>query len=112
MGRKAQNKLKSVVVVTTTVARAAEAKHMAARIVESRLAACVQTLPIRSLYRWKGKVESAGEILLFIKTRSDLEKRVVALIRELHTYEVPEILVMPVKGGLPAYIEWIWQETE
>ena len=112
MARKAQAKLKPVVVVTTTVAMAAEAKRMAARIVESRLAACVQTMPIRSVYRWKGRMESANEVLLSIKTRSDLAKRLVSFIRELHAYEVPEILVMPVKSGLPAYLEWICRETE
>ena len=112
MGRNARVRNKSVVVVTTTVSGSKEAKRVAARIVESRLGACVQAMPIRSLYRWKGRVESAGEVLLAIKTRSGLARRLTAFIRALHSYEVPEILVMPVKGGLPEYLEWIYGETD
>lgn len=103
---------KSFVVVTTTVAKAAEAKRLAAKIVESRLAACVQTLPIKSLYQWKGRVESANEVLLLIKTRTSHAKQLVAFIKTNHVYEVPEILVMPIKGGLPEYLDWIYQETK
>ncbi len=111
MERNAGGRGKSVVVVTTTLPKPADARRMAARIVESRLGACVQTMPIRSLYRWKGRVESAGEVLLAVKTRAGLAGRLVAFIRKEHSYEVPEILVMPVRGGLPEYLDWICRET-
>jgi periplasmic divalent cation tolerance protein len=70
------------------------------------VAACVNLLPgIESIYRWEGKVERAGEVLGIIKTTryADLE----AAIRELHPYEVPEILALPVAAGLPEYVKWL-----
>lgn len=99
------------VIVSTTVAGEAAANELARGIVESRLAACVQQANIRSTYRWKGAIESADEILLTCKTRQDLAERLMAFIRERHSYEVPEILVTPVIDGLPAYLEWVERET-
>jgi periplasmic divalent cation tolerance protein len=99
------------VVVSTTVDNAKKAKAIAGRIVVERLAACVQQVPIRSVYRWKGKIESASEYLLLAKTRAALASELVAFIRKMHPYELPEILVMPIKGGLAGYLEWIVRET-
>ena len=99
------------VVVNTTLPNEAAARGMAEKIVDARLAACVQAMPIRSLYRWKGAVESADEILLLAKTRADLAGELLAFIRRNHSYEVPEILVTPVLDGWPDYLRWIGEET-
>lgn len=101
----------AIVVVSTTVGTEAEAEALAERLVNERLAACVQHMPIRSMYRWQGQVESASEFLVLAKTRADLAETVVAGIRALHTYELPEILVTAVDGGLPAYLAWVAGET-
>ena len=100
------------IVATTTVATEAEADTLAQALIEARLAACVQTVPIRSLYRWKGAVEKETETLLTIKTRRSLRDALIAELRRRHPYEVPEILIMPVEGGLPAYLDWIMAETD
>ncbi len=99
------------VLVTTTVAGVAEARDLAGECVRARLAACVQFLPIASVYRWKGKVESADEQLLLCKTRADMADALVAFIRGRHAYEVPEIVVLPIRSGYTPYLEWIASET-
>lgn len=99
------------VVVTTTVDSKARAEKLAAAIVHSRLAACVQYTPVRSIYRWKGKVESASEQLLLAKTTASTASRLVEYIRKNHWYELPEITVQPIAGGLAGYLRWIEDET-
>jgi periplasmic divalent cation tolerance protein len=100
------------VIVTTAVGGADKARDLARRIVAARLAACVQFFPIRSLYRWKGKVESARETLLLAKTRRALAPKLVEFIRRHHAYELPEIIVTPIAGGLRAYLDWIGCEVD
>lgn len=97
------------IVVFTTCGSAAEARRIARALVERKLAACVniQQLPVQSFYRWKGKVESAKEFLLLIKTS---RKRFAALekaIRGLHSYEVPEIIALPIVAGSSKYLAWV-----
>ncbi len=88
------------------------ADALAHYLVESRLAACVNILsPCRSVYRWKEKVESAEEVPLLIKTTEERYPALEAAIRERHPYELPEIIAMPIAGGLPAYLSWIAEET-
>ena len=99
------------VVVTTTVDGESPARQLARRIVEARLAACVQLFPIHSIYRWKGKVESADEYLLLAKTRKSLSGKLVRFVRAHHSYEVPEITVTPILGGWGDYLRWIAEET-
>ena len=82
----------SHVIVTTTVETKAHAIRLAGIIIDSRLAACVQFWPIRSVYRWKGKVVSGNEHLLLCKTRSTAAKPLQSLIRTHHAYELPEII--------------------
>jgi periplasmic divalent cation tolerance protein len=103
---------RTFVAVVTTVDGRARAAKLARRIVEARLAACVQFFPIHSLYRWKGKVESAAEWMLLAKTKRELASELIAFIRRHHTYEVPEIVVTPITGGLRAYLDWIGAETK
>jgi len=99
------------VVLTTTAADRAEAGRLARLLIDQRLAACVQLLPIDSHYRWNGQIEQVSEILLLIKTRGALSEPAMAAIKAAHSYETPEILVLPVTGGLPAYLAWIDGET-
>ena len=87
------------------------AQRLASRIVGQRLASCVQCVPVQSTYRWKGAVESEAEFLLLAKTRAALAERVTAFIRDTHPYELPEVTVSPIIGGLPAYLEWVRSET-
>ena len=98
-------------IVITTVGRRNEARRLARKMVDSRLAACVQVFPIRSVYRWKGKVEQASEYRLEAKTRSALVPRLMSLIRRCHSYELPEIVAVPIRGGLAGYLRWIREET-
>jgi periplasmic divalent cation tolerance protein len=95
-------------IVLTTCADLEEAERIAHRLVEQQLAACVNILPgAQSIYRWQGKVESAAEMLMVIKTSADLVAEVELTIASLHSYEVPEFLVLPVYGGSHAYLAWL-----
>jgi periplasmic divalent cation tolerance protein len=98
--------------IVTTTASADDARRIAAALVERRLAACVQIVgPIESVYRWEGKIETATEFQCWIKTRDELYGRAEQAIRELHTYDVPEILAIPVVQGSAAYLDWLARET-
>ena len=99
------------VLVTTTIDQPAAAARLAEQVLTARLAACVQTLPIRSRYWWKGKLETARETLLLFKTRTALAAALEAFIRDHHSYEVPEITVLPITGGHPPYLRWVGAET-
>jgi periplasmic divalent cation tolerance protein len=97
--------------VVTVTSGSEEARRIASALVERRLAACVQVAgPVTSTYRWKGKIESAQEFLCIIKTRQSHYLAVEDAIRELHTYEVPEILAMPVSAGNRDYLDWLRDE--
>jgi periplasmic divalent cation tolerance protein len=94
--------------VLTTAGSEEEAKKIAHALVERRLAACVNIVRrIQSVYRWEGKVESAEEWLLFAKTAKDREEGVKSAIKELHSYKVPECLVIAIDGGSKEYLHWI-----
>jgi periplasmic divalent cation tolerance protein len=97
------------VVLLSTVATREDAERIAQALVERRLAACVNVVPgVVSVYRWKGKVEKEGELLLVIKTRGErLADLKAALLAGLHPYEVPELVVLPVAGGHAPYLDWI-----
>ena len=93
-------------VVLCTFPDLEEARQIGAVLVERQVAACVNLLPgVESIYRWEGRVERAGEVLALIKTVRYPE--VEAALRELHPYELPEILAIPVAVGLPAYLAWL-----
>ncbi|MBP9101452.1 MAG: divalent-cation tolerance protein CutA [Nitrosomonas sp.] len=85
---------------------------LAEALMEQRLAACVNVLsPCVSIYRWQGKIESAGEVPVLIKTRKQHYDRVEQLIKMMHPYELPEVIMVPITGGLPAYLQWIVDTT-
>jgi periplasmic divalent cation tolerance protein len=97
------------IIVLTTCGSAAEARRIARALVEGKLAACVNVVsePVESIYRWKGKIESAREFLLLIKTKKKEFSGLRRAILELHSYEVPEILALPVAAGSARYLKWI-----
>lgn len=84
------------------------AETLATALVEERLAACVNILPgARSVYEWQGKVEKEQELVLLIKSRSDRLNALETRLLELHPYELPELIVVPLVGGLAPYLSWI-----
>ncbi|HVZ17665.1 MAG TPA: divalent-cation tolerance protein CutA [Terriglobales bacterium] len=95
-------------VVLTTSGNREEAEKIANALVENEMAACVNIVgPITSVYRWEGKVETASEFLLIVKTWEDAYERVEQAIRELHSYELPECIALRVEKGSEAYLEWV-----
>ena len=97
------------VLVLVTCGSAKEAKKIAEALVRGRLAACVNFLasPVESIYRWKGKVETAKEYLLLIKTSRGQFAALEKEIQRLHSYEVPEIIALPIVAGTKPYLEWL-----
>lgn len=101
-----------VLLILCNAPDAACAERIAETLVERRLAACVNVLaPCRSVYRWQGKIEKASEVPLRIKTTVARYAELEAALCELHPFEVPEIIALPVSAGLPAYLDWVRQET-
>ncbi len=95
------------IVVLTTCDSEKHAEKLARHLVNQRVAACVNILPkARSIYRWNEKVEEAAEWLLIIKTRRDLFAALRTEIQKLHTYEVPELIALPIVDGSEAYLAW------
>lgn len=100
------------VVVLTTAFNEAEAKTLANQIVDERLAACVQiSSPITAVYRWKGETYNEPEWQLWIKTTEAQAEVLTHWIPQHHSGDLPEVIVLPVIGGLPAYLDWITAET-
>src|SRR5271168_5538277 len=98
--------------VLTTCGSLEEARNISHTLVERQLAACVNILPqIESVYRWQGKVETATEWLLVIKTTTHALDRLCAALTELHSYELPECIEIIVEGGNTAYLEWIGESV-
>lgn len=102
----------TALLVITSLPDAASAQTLASALVDRRLAACVSLLaPCRSVYRWQGQIEQADEVPLLIKTTRVRYAALEAAIRDLHPYELPEIIAVPVECGLPAYLDWVAAET-
>jgi periplasmic divalent cation tolerance protein len=99
-------------IITTTVAQKDDAERLAALLLAERLAACVQITAINSRYVWQGETNHEPELMLLIKTRSALFEKVMARIAEEHPYEVPELVATPFAAGLPAYFDWIAENTD
>lgn len=104
--------MEQAIMVLTNLGDMESARTLARALVERRLAACVNLLPgVQSVYRWQGVVEEAAEVTMLIKTSAARYAELEQAIRQLHPYELPEIISAPVAAGLPAYLEWIVQET-
>jgi periplasmic divalent cation tolerance protein len=94
--------------IMSTAGSKDEAARIGRALVEERLAACVNIVgPIESIYRWQGKVESAQEVLMLIKTTSEKSARAIVRLRELHAYELPEAIQLTIEGGSSEYLRWI-----
>ena len=90
-----------------------KAKSIASYLLEKRLAACVNILPsIQSLYWWEGKIEESQEALLMIKTTGEKQQALMENLKEIHPYDVPEMLFLPVDHGFPPYLEWVNSEVK
>jgi periplasmic divalent cation tolerance protein len=99
--------------VTTTTGSREEADRIARSLVEQRLAACVQIVgPITSVYRWEGRIQTSPEWQCLIKSRQTLWEPLLAAIRRLHSYQVPEILVLSIIAGNEDYLAWLAAETQ
>jgi len=96
------------IIVLITAGSEEEAHKIAELLVEEKKAACVNVVPsVDSLFRWKGKLDSARESLLLVKTRTSLLSEVISLVKGIHSYEVPEIIALPIVGGSEEYLKWL-----
>ena len=101
------------IVALMTASSADEAERISAALVEKRLAACCNIVKgVTSIYEWKGKLEKGEECLVIIKTRRELFEKLSSEIRSLHSYEVPEIIALPMIAGFEGYLDWIKSNTQ
>jgi periplasmic divalent cation tolerance protein len=106
------NSMNSLLVLITAGNRE-EARKIAELLVNEKKAACVNIVAdVDSLFRWKGKVESARESLLLVKTTAALLPEIIGLVKEIHSYEVPEIIAFPIVGGSEDYLQWLDSATQ
>jgi periplasmic divalent cation tolerance protein len=89
-----------------------EANRIGQALVGEKLAACVNIHPIRSIFRWQGEIRQEDEVAILAKTRAELVDEVMSRVKELHSYEVPCIIVLPLEKGNPDFLEWISQSTK
>lgn len=102
----------SLGVVLVTAGSEAEAESLACHLVEARLAACVSVLPVRSIYRWQGKIHTEPEWQLIIKADLSQFEAIAQTITQHHSYEVPEIIALPIVAGLPDYLSWLQAQVQ
>ena len=96
------------IVILSTCATEEEAERLARTLLDARLAACVNVVPrVRSFYRWKGQVEDAAECLLVIKSSRPMFDALRSALVEAHSYEVPEVVALPILDGAPEYLQWL-----
>ena len=100
-------------VALITAPSSEEGEAIACALVEEKLAACVNVIPsVTSIYRWRGELQKEGEVLLVVKSRRGLFDRLAARVRELHSYQVPEIIALPVILGDEDYLRWLSEATQ
>ena len=100
------------IVVFITIDSQENAQKIASKLLSERKAACVNIIPaVESQYWWQGKIENADELMLVIKTRASLMDELVALVKSIHPYSIPEIIALPIIGGNNDYLQWIEKET-
>lgn len=107
-----ENDSSEYILAYSTLSNTRDASKISSSLVSERLAACVSTVPgIQSTYQWKGEIVTDSEVLLLIKTRKSLLPKLQEKIQEIHPYETPELIAVPLVGGLPAYLQWINDST-
>jgi periplasmic divalent cation tolerance protein len=99
-------------IIVTTCADKETASLIAETLITKRFAACVKMFPVASVYFWKGEITNDNEISLFIKSKTSLFDEIMSVIKEIHPYELPEIIQIPIITGLPEYFSWIEENTE
>ncbi len=105
--------MSNYIVIYITTSSISEAKKIGRALVEKKLAACSNIIsPIRSIYRWQGKICDDKEALIILKTKKKLFKQIVAMVEELHSYDVPEIIALPIIEGSDQYLSWLKEETK
>ena len=103
---------RAALVVLTTLSSESDARQLVRALVDARLVACGTILPgARSIYRWEGEVTEEGEVVVLLKTHASRWEALAASMRELHPYEVPELLALPVERGLDGYLSWLTGEV-
>ena len=101
------------IVIFITAPGEDEAARIACSLVEARLAACANIVRnVRSIYTWQGTIQDDSEVLMIVKTRKSLFRAVSGKVKELHSYEVPEIIALPIIDGWPDYLHWLNESTE
>lgn len=102
---------KSGIVTILSTATPEQAPVIAQALVADRLVACINIMPVRSIYQWQGKTCDDSESLMIMKTREDQADAVIAGIKKLHSYDLPEIIVLPVLNGYPPYLDWVARQS-
>ena len=104
--------MSSLRLITVTCSDSTEAAHIAKTLLDERLVACANVIDgVQSMYYWEGSLRQETEVLVQLKTTTRHVQQVVEIIAELHSYEVPELIVFPISEGLPEYLSWIERET-
>lgn len=106
-----KDKMSNYCIILSTTDSQNEADKITNILLESRLVSCVQQIPIKSVYHWQGKIEKSNEILIQMKTKRNLYAEVEKIIKENHSYQVPQIIEIPIASGLFDYLQWIEKET-
>ncbi len=99
-----------IVVVFVTAPRG-RGREIARRLLEERLAACVNIVPVESMYWWEGRIEEDKEDLLIIKTRAGVLDKLIERVKSIHPYQVPEVIALPIVKGLREYVDWVLREV-
>ena len=101
------------IVLFITAANAEEAQQISRVLLEQKKAACVNIVPkVKSLFWWEGKIDSEQENLLIVKTKASLLPEIISLVKQVHSYTVPEIIALPIVGGNQDYLDWIEKSVE
>lgn len=105
--------MSDAIVVLCTCSDTAQADHIATALLDERLAACINLVPnVTSYFRWQDKVEHASEVQLIIKTRRSLFAALCERVQALHSYDVPELIAVPIERGSTDYLTWLHEQTE